>query len=403
MKHALVLLLACLLMPTLALDSSAAPAEVLHVGGFGSGNYTSLEMAVAAAAPGDHVIVHPGSYPGLTVDKPLTLEGRRAVLPSIDITAGNVTVTGFIVNGGTHGVSIQDSHVTVSNCSVLNHTYGITVEADHARITDNHIYKNAYYGLWLRHCEDTVIDRNRIYRNQEGIYSHRSDGGVITNNSIENNSVGVHLESTTGTVVSRNDIVDSRKRGLYFCCESEGNLIYRNIFIRNDQNAWGYNGANTWDDGGTGNYWDDHNGSGAYVIDDDNVDCHPLRQPVTVPSLPDAIYILSPPPGQTMSGTVVIRGVSEQARPVEIRVDNGSWSRAQGNLVWHMSLDTTSLADGNHTIQARCGDATATTTMYIENEDTDSMPAAAPVAILAALSLAFMFHRHRPGSRGRQD
>ena len=399
MKHALVLLLACLLISALAPYGTAAPADVFHVGGSGSGTYTSIDGAMTAAAPGDHVVVHPGSYPGIAIDKPLTVEGRHAALPSIDITADNVTVTGFIVNGGSHGITITGRHATVSSCSVLNHTYGVTVKAAHASITGNHVYRNTYYGIWLQYGESCRIDGNDIYRNHEGVYVSHADGSIVANNTLANNTHGVHLEGTAHAVVHGNMIADSQERGVYFCCGSRDNTIHGNTFIGNQVNAWGYDGANTWDNRGTGNYWDDYNGTGAYVIDTDNVDRHPLQQPVTVPSLPDTIYILSPAAGQTVNGTVVIRGVSEQARPVDIRVDNGSWSRAQGNVVWHMALDITGLADGSHTIQVRCGSAAASRSFFVDRHgETGAMPALALTGIMAAVSIAF-FYRRRHGSR----
>ena len=38
----------------------------------------------------------------------------------------------------------------------------------------------------------------------------------------------------------------------------------------------------SWDNGLVGNYWSDYNGQGAYVIDENDVDRHPLTQQVDI-------------------------------------------------------------------------------------------------------------------------
>ena len=72
-----------------------------------------------------------------------------------------------------------------------------------------------------------------------------------------------------------------------------GNTVYNNNLVSNLQNSLikhstvysdGLNGTDivSWDNGKVGNYWSDYNGSGAYVIDENNVDYHPLMQQVDI-------------------------------------------------------------------------------------------------------------------------
>lgn len=397
MKKAGLFLVVILALSIVSLTGSAdgTPA-VYYVGGTGSGNYTSISQAIDAAGSGDRVIVYPGTYSPLDISKSLTIEGRQAVVPSIVVSAEHVNLSGFIVTGGSHGISIPGNHATVSGCIVLNHTYGITIEGSHACITGNHVFKNSYYGIWLKHAAAAQVDSNDVYRNHEGIYVHQADNATITSNAIANNTYGIHLAGTRHAAIYHNAILDNRERGLYYCCQSEENVIQGNVFIRNEVNAWGYDGANTWDDGSQGNYWDDSNGS-SYIIDDDNIDHHPLQEPPVMPDFAYSIYILSPAAGQQVNGSVVIRGVSEQAKSVDIRVDNGSWTRAQGNFLWRAVLDSTTLANGTHIIQARCENATASLTVIVDNqaETRDAIPAVAPAGILMALSAALFLLRRR--------
>ena len=80
-----------------------------------------------------------------------------------------------------------------------------------------------------------------------------------------------------------------------------GSLVYGNNFINNSYSAFnsGNEGASIgqvarWDNGSMGNYWSDYNGQGIYVIDQKNIDNHPLSTPVdiskfTIESLADVI------------------------------------------------------------------------------------------------------------------
>ena len=42
-------------------------------------------------------------------------------------------------------------------------------------------------------------------------------------------------------------------------------------------------GIVSWDNGAVGNFWNDYNGNGSYVIDENNVDHYPLPQQVNIP------------------------------------------------------------------------------------------------------------------------
>jgi len=96
---------------------------------------------------------------------------------------------------------------------------------------------------------------------------------IIAGNQIANNQVGVHTEYA----ISQGG--------------AEGNLIYKNNFVGNGQNV--YNEAivttavsvNFWDDGKDGNYWSNYNGQGTYVVDQSNIDNHPLSSPVDISKL----------------------------------------------------------------------------------------------------------------------
>lgn len=77
------------------------------------------------------------------------------------------------------------------------------------------------------------------------------------------------------------------------------------------------------------------------------------------------VSITSPPPGATVSGTVSISGIAASVTStisqVQVSVDGGPPVTASGTTAWSTSIDTTTLANGIHTITATATDANGNT------------------------------------------
>ena len=81
--------------------------------------------------------------------------------------------------------------------------------------------------------------------------------------------------------------------------QGSNNIVYNNNFVNNTkqnvkiENSYPYNSTGiangtvvvSWDNGKVGNYWSDYNGGGSYVINQNNVDHHPIAQPVDIPTV----------------------------------------------------------------------------------------------------------------------
>ena len=83
-------------------------------------------------------------------------------------------------------------------------------------------------------------------------------------------------------------------------------------------------------------------------------------------SSPPLVAITSPAGGSTVSGTVTVSGSASDDRAVDVvetRVDAGPWARATGLGSWSSTLDTTTLQDGQHTIDARATDTAGNATI----------------------------------------
>jgi len=102
------------------------------------------------------------------------------------------------------------------------------------------------------------------------------------------NNYAIRIKSSLINKVINNQIMNNQY-GLYFCCGSENNIAYNNVFINNIN--WNANDAlgNKWDNGKVGNYWDDYtgndqNGDGIgdtpYLVGGDKGDNFPLMEPI---------------------------------------------------------------------------------------------------------------------------
>jgi hypothetical protein len=90
--------------------------------------------------------------------------------------------------------------------------------------------------------------------------------------------------------------------------------------------------------------------------------CSADTLPVFGGGLPPAIGITQPTSGSTISGTTTVSGTSAgqdgaTIAQVQVSVDNGVPQTATGTLNWSASLDTTTLANGIHTITATATDS----------------------------------------------
>jgi hypothetical protein len=103
------------LVAAVALAAPAAPQALLTVDDSGGADYTGIAEALAAAAPGDRILVAAGQYAAFTLDKAVVLVGEGAgALPQV---AGLVLVTttagGTISTLGLERLHVQGAAGTV--------------------------------------------------------------------------------------------------------------------------------------------------------------------------------------------------------------------------------------------------------------------------------------------------
>jgi parallel beta-helix repeat protein len=156
-------------------------------------------------------------------------------------------------------------------------------------VSDNIIMHNGN-GIVLADSSYNNITRNYIAANQFfGIVMQLFDSGcfnnTITLNMLDGNThQGIHVEDSYNTLIFMNNITNNLVNGI-FLRRSVGNVIYENNFVNNTVNADSTGCFNIWDNGTTGNFWSDYNGTGTepYVIDANNRDNHPITQILQIP------------------------------------------------------------------------------------------------------------------------
>jgi parallel beta-helix repeat protein len=96
---------------------------------------------------------------------------------------------------------------------------------------------------------------------------------------------------------------------------------------------------------------------------------------------PPTCSFSAPQSGSTIKGNIEITGIATDidgiVQKVEIRIDNGNWMVVEGTTSWSYTLDTTSLANGEHTLHVRAYDglnysSDAQITLAVENPSSDS-------------------------------
>ena len=186
------------------------------------------------------------------------------------------------------------SNQTADNGTQIPWTVGIDLRANTQNLKiENLNIKNFSIGIWLWTPNNT-----------------------ITGNSITENLVGILLSECDNTITG--NVISNNQEGIFFGANQPGNIptnitLSRNSFTDNTRHLSGcvcedFNSTeatHTWDNGKTGNYWSDYNGTDSngdglgdmpYVIDVLNQDRYPLihsavASPTVAPKVPTELII----------------------------------------------------------------------------------------------------------------
>jgi parallel beta-helix repeat protein len=263
-------------------------------------SYQSIQEAIDANETLDgHAILVDAGTPTVTpivVNKPVSLVGEdrdstvvqseRSVFfpyldfPTVVVNVDNVTISGFTVRDGYHGIDLRGNHAHIVNCRVSNNTIGIHTGG----------YSSTFGG--------NIIEENVIINNVGVGISLYTNDDTVCNNIVAGNDVGINLFNTSDVVIWGNTI-ENNQEGCRVSLSSS-NRIFHNNFLNNTVQALTNfpPGPCNWDNGypSGGNYWSNYNGTDAngdgigdtpFIIDEDNIDRYPLM--MLIPEYPTSL------------------------------------------------------------------------------------------------------------------
>ncbi len=196
--------------------------------------FTSITAAIAAAKPGDTIIVDKAVYreQNIIISKPLVLKGidhpvidAENKYENISIRADNVTVDGFLLQ-----------HTAVS--SIVDYAAIKIYNRRNATIINN-IVNDAFFGIYSQYGIRCLIKNNVLtgdgkteQESGNGIHCWKSDSMQIIGNTISGHRDGIYFEFVTNSVIWRNTSFKNIRYGLHFMF-SNNDAYITNIFENN--------------------------------------------------------------------------------------------------------------------------------------------------------------------------
>ena len=196
--------------------SGVAMAATLCVNPSGHfGCKSTISAAVAAAAPGDTIVVTQGTYKEqVTITQSVSLVGIGITQPIIDAKGLS---NGIFINGMAGAPNAGVANVVVSGFKIRNANFeGILIaNASNVTIVNNHVLdNNKSLDIAGGECPGIpVFETNEGDDCGEGIHLMGADHSSIARNEVEHNSGGILISDETGSshdnVISENSVHDN--------------------------------------------------------------------------------------------------------------------------------------------------------------------------------------------------
>lgn len=207
-----------------------APAAELVVGPGRA--FASLRSALAAAAPGDTVVVHPGIYRegSLVLDRPVTLRGvggpvldGEGTAEILTVAAPGSVIRGLVLRNGGHG-SLRD-------------VAAIRVEGVTGAVIEGNVITGCSFGIYLARSREIVVRENVVTADPgrvegNGIHAWSCERLELVGNQVARHRDGIYLEFATDSEIAANRVEDCLRYGLHFM-SAHRNTYRGNRFLRN--------------------------------------------------------------------------------------------------------------------------------------------------------------------------
>lgn len=114
-------------------------------------------------------------------------------LPIFNITASNVTIKGFTLNGGM-GIRIEGDYVNIKDCTVNENSYGIICEnSSHINIFNTNMSGNEACSITLTNSDNVTIQDTEISYSSLGVFVDNSVDNSINSCNISEIGQGIQL------------------------------------------------------------------------------------------------------------------------------------------------------------------------------------------------------------------
>ncbi len=217
----------------------------------------SIQSAINNISSGGTVTVSYGLYKeNLVIDKPLSIiskpgETNNTIVQAADpkedifhITANNVTVSGFNINGSQDksGIYCSGSNSNITGNKLSYNMYGVYINNSNRNTLDDNEMNDNFFGIYLKNSTNNQLSSNNfsdvelfaILDNGEGgiggICLEDSNDNKLMNNTILKYGEGVNLTNSSNNELNNNSILDN-----YFSLRlenSNNNNILNNTIVK---------------------------------------------------------------------------------------------------------------------------------------------------------------------------
>ena len=202
----------------------------------------TIAYALQQAQPGTTIQVSPGSYSAdsgevfpLILKPGITLRGDEATKgQTTTINGGGQVNTVSLARQNVTIFAMQDSAIRgLSITNPLSRGTGVWVESTNPTIVNNTFANSQREGIFMTGTAAPLIEGNLFFKNEgNGISVARAAGGVIRNNVMQETGFGIAIGGTATTLIDRNQII-SNTDGLYI--NERAQPVLRGNTIKNNQ------------------------------------------------------------------------------------------------------------------------------------------------------------------------